>query len=145
MGTSQAFMMIETMDVEGFLTLLSISSLMFTFLGSIVLAFFLSILMSKRFENRKLAAAMVVWTLLLPLFFIIGLAGFSFSLEYREALSRHLSFHFDPLNTFSEILKGLFFDGLNLFNTVLGVFWGFGLIIFVSKEKKGPNRADTMT
>ena len=122
--------------MDGFLT---ISILVFTYIGSPVLAFFLSVLVSRHFENRKLAAEIALWTLLLPLFFIIGFVGFALSAWYNEDLAHHYPFNFDLLNTFSYVLRELFLYGLNFFNIALGAIWVFGILAFVSKEKERTN------
>ena len=102
-------------------------------------------LISKPFERCKLVVRLASWTLLLPLFFSIGLVGFTFIFQRNEDLTHDFSFNFGPLNAFSIMLRVLFLEGLNFFNIALGAIWVFGLILFVYKRQERLNEADTMT
>lgn len=92
-------------------------------------------LISKPFEKSKLVVRLASWTLLLPLFFAIGLVWFSYIFQYNENLTRNSSFNFDLLNTFSLMLRVLFLEGLNSFNIALGAIWVFGVIAFVHQKQ----------
>lgn len=92
-------------------------------------------LISKPFEKSKLVVRLASWTLLLPLFFAIGLVWFSYIFQYNENLTRNSSFNFDLLNTFSLMLRVLFLEGLNSFKIALGAIWVFGVIAFVHQKQ----------
>jgi hypothetical protein len=93
-------------------------------------------LISKPFERGKLAVRLASWTLLLPLFFAIGLVGYAYIFTYYADLAHNFSFNFDSLNAFSSYLRVLFLEGLNFYNIALGAIWAFGLILFLFKEKR---------
>lgn len=92
-------------------------------------------LISKPFERSKLVVRLASWTLLLPLFFAIGLVWFSYIFQYNEDLAHNFSSNFDLLNAFSIMVRVLFLEGLNFLNIALGAIWVFGVIAFVYKKQ----------
>ena len=114
-------------------------------MASVLCFCIVAFLISKPFERCKLVVRLASWTLLLPLFFSIGLVGFTFIFQRNEDLTHNFSFNFDPLNAFSIIVRLLFLEDANFFNIALGTIWVFGLILFVSKKQERPNKADTTT
>ena len=97
-------------------------------------------LISKPFERGKLAVRLASWTLLLPLFFAIGLVGYAYIFTYYADLAHNFSFNFDSLNAFSSYLRVLFLEGLNFYNIPLGAIWVFGVIAFAYKNSIDPTK-----
>ncbi len=102
---------------------------------SVVCFCIVAFLISKPFDRSKLIVRLVSWTLLLPLFFAIGLVVFLFVFQRNEDLAHNLPVNFDPLNTFSTILRVLFLEGLNFFNIALGAIWVLGVVAFAYKRQ----------
>jgi len=121
----------------------TLSFLVFAFADSPVLAYVLAVLVSRRFESRKLTAAIVVWTLLYPLFFIIGFVSFSLSWVYFEDLAHNYPANIDLLGAFSNVFRTVFLAGLNVVNASFVAILAVGLVIFISEEKRRNNKADT--
>jgi hypothetical protein len=101
-------------------------------LGFAVLAYFASSLISRLFEKSKRIANLVLWTILSPLFLILGL-GCTFYLNwYAVSIQEGGNLVYpEPLNIFMMAAQVWF---LTIFVGVIAVIWLIGALIIFRQE-----------